>query len=80
MGTYHRTQILLEDWQYRSLKSLAEQEGVSMAEVLRRIVTGHLERRGSSRGRLQAMAGVGRDKEASGREHDRWLYGHGPAT
>jgi predicted DNA-binding ribbon-helix-helix protein len=32
----HRTQLLLEDWQYRALKSLAERQGISISELFRR--------------------------------------------
>jgi len=29
---------------------------------------------------LQAVAGIGRDRKAAGRDHDRWLYGAGSRT
>ena len=77
MGSYHRTQILLEDWQYGALKSLAEREGASLSDMVRRIVTEQLRPRLSRRRGLQAIAGIGRDPKASGKEHDQWLYGRG---
>lgn len=75
MGAYHRTQILLEDWQYGALKNLAEREGISISDTVRRILSEQLRPRSSGRRRLQAIAGIGRDPKASGKDHDRWLYG-----
>jgi hypothetical protein len=75
--SYHRTQILLEDWQYGALKSLAESEGVSLSDMVRRILTQRLRPRASRRRGLRTIAGIGRDPKASGRDHDRWLYGRG---
>ena len=72
---YHRTQILLEDWQYGALKNLAERAGVSISEMVRRLITRRLRPSRSRRGGLQAIAGIGRDPKASGKDHDRWLYG-----
>ncbi len=75
MSTYHRTQVLLEEWQYGTLKRMAEGEGVSLSGMLRKILTSHLRPPPSPRRGLQAIAGIGRDSEASGKAHDRWLYG-----
>ena len=75
MSTYHRTQVLLEEWQYGTLKRMAEGEGVSLSGMLRQILTSHLRPPPSPRSGLQAIAGIGRDSEASGKAHDRWLYG-----
>ena len=77
MGSYHRTQILLEDWQHMALKSLAEREGVSLSDMVRKILTERLRPRSSRRRGLQTIAGIGRDPKASGKDHDRWLYGRG---
>jgi hypothetical protein len=77
MGSYHRTQVLLEPWQHAALKALAEREGVSISDLLRRVLTRQLRPRSRRRRPLQAIAGIGRDRKASGRDHDRWLYGPG---
>lgn len=79
MSSYHRTQILLEDWQYGALKSLAEREGASISDMVRKILTEKLRPRLSRRRGLQAMAGIGRDPKATGKDHDRWLYGRAPS-
>ncbi len=73
--SYHRTQVLLEDWQYRALKSLAESEGSSLSDMVRRLLTAQIRPRSSRRRGLQAIAGIGQDPKASGKDHDRWLYG-----
>jgi hypothetical protein len=75
MATYHRTQILLEPWQHAALKALAEREGISISDTVRRLLTRQLKPRRRDGRRLQAIAGIGRDRKASGRDHDRWLYG-----
>jgi len=72
---YHRTQILLEDWQYGALKNLAKRAGISISDMVRKLITRRLRPSRSSRGGIQAIAGIGRDSKASGRDHDRWLYG-----
>jgi hypothetical protein len=75
MAAFHRTQVLLEPWQYGALKALAEREGISMSDMVRRILSRRLRPRSSRRRGLQRMAGIGRDRKAAGRDHDRWLYG-----
>ena len=75
MGSYHRTQVLLEGWQHAALKSLAEREGVSLSDLVRRILSQRLRPRSSGRKKLATIAGIGRDRSAAGRDHDRWLYG-----
>ena len=80
MPSYHRTQLLLEPWQYGALKALAEREGASISDMVRRILSRRLRPRSTRRGGLQAVAGIGRDRKAAGRDHDRWLYGAGSRT
>ena len=80
MASYHRTQILLEGWQHAALKSLAEREGVSISDLVRRILSQRLRPRPSGRKGLMAIAGIGRDRKAAGRDHDRWLYGPDGST
>lgn len=77
MASYHRTQVLLEGWQHTALKSLAEREGVSISDLVRRMLSQRLRPRLSGRKGLTAIAGIGHDRRATGRDHDRWLYGPG---
>ncbi len=75
-----RTQIQLEERQARKLKSLAHQQGVSMAEMIRRYVDRGLKEEATERGRLYARAAdlIGRFPDREGatdlaEEHDRYL-------
>ncbi len=77
MASYHQTQVLLEDWRYGALKDLAESQGESLSAMIRRLLTAQLRPQSpSTRGKgLQAIAGIGQDSQATGKDHDRWLYG-----
>ena len=75
-----RTQIQLEEEQARRLKLLAQQLGVSMAEVIRRYVDRGLQEETPSRAELYARTAsvIGRFPDLEGRtdlasEHDRYL-------
>ena len=71
----HRTQILLEEWQYDALRSQAERTGTSLSEMIREAVSLYVARRGKQkRAGLLGFKGVGQDAEVSGRDHDRILY------
>lgn len=71
----HRTQIILEDWQYQVLRARAEQEGRSMSELVREILRAALSQPSRKKNRLNEMEGVGEDAIAYGRDHDQFLYG-----
>jgi predicted DNA-binding ribbon-helix-helix protein len=72
----HRTHVFLEDWQYKALQSLAAQEQRSISALVREVLTRYLARDpGVARQRLTAIEGIGADPQASGREHDDFLYG-----
>lgn len=72
----HRTQIILEDWQYQTLRARAEREGRSLSDLVRELLHEALARPPKSRrGRLKDIEGVGEDSAAYGRDHDRFLYG-----
>lgn len=71
----HRTQLILEDWQYDTLKSLSERRGESLSNVVRDAVAEYLGKAAPSAAPgLAAIEGIGTDSETSGREHDRFLY------
>ena len=72
----HKTHVLLEDWQYEALQSLAAREQRSISALVREMLTSHLaERHETARQRLAAMEGIGADAHATGQEHDTFLYG-----
>ncbi len=74
-----RTQVQLTEEQARRLRALAREEGVSLAEMVRRAVEGYLQEKengGFAERAERALAAVGRF--ASGlrdvsQEHDRYL-------
>jgi len=68
----HRTQVLLDDWQYAALKARAEQEGKSLSALLREILTLQL---GPRKGKLALMEGVAEGPPDLAADHDRYLYG-----
>ena len=75
----HRTQLLLENWQYEALKARAHREGKTLSAWIRRWLGSVLApvahgRAKSSKG-LEAICGIGRDAEGpSGTDHDQVLY------
>lgn len=71
----HRTQIILEDWQYQALRARAEQEGRSISDLVREILRTALSATPERGSHLQEIEGVGEDAAAYGRDHDRFLYG-----
>jgi hypothetical protein len=70
-----RTQILLERWQYEALKARAQVEGRSVSDLVREIVGSALRGTDGDGSWLEGLEAIGRDAEARGRDHDRFLYG-----
>ena len=71
----HKTHVVLEDWQYKALQILAEQEHRSISELVREMLTRYLVGNHEiARQRLAAMEGIGADAQASGEDHDDFLY------
>jgi len=69
----HRTQILLEEWQYEALRAQAERDGRSLAALIREVLTRHLKP--GARTRLEEIEGVAEGPPDLGRHHDHYLYG-----
>ena len=71
----HKTNVLLEDWQYETLRSLAAQEQRSISALVREVLTRYLARDPeTAQQRLATIEGIGADSQAAGREHDNFLY------
>ena len=75
----HRTQILLEEWQYEALRARAARDGVSLSRLVRDLVSAALAPARSSGGRLGEIEGVGEDAGANGEDHNDVLYRAGKA-
>jgi len=70
---FKRTQVYLEPEQHRLLKREAQKKGISLAELLRRIVRDHL-RKERSREEFFTIVGLGRSGRSDvAEEHDRYL-------
>jgi hypothetical protein len=77
----HRTQILLEPWQYDALRSAAEREGRSISNIVRGILTEALRTPDRPSGSwIREVAGIASDGNTSGQDHDDYLYGAQPET
>jgi plasmid stability protein len=71
----HKTQVVLEDWQYEALQILAKQEHRSISALVREMLTRYLVGNHEiARQRLAAMEGIGADAYATGQEHDAFLH------
>ena len=71
----HRTQLLLEEWQYEALRGRAEREGRSLSALVREILRVSLSLPDATpRERLGTIEGIGEDAGSYGEEHDRHLY------
>jgi hypothetical protein len=72
----HRTQVLLERWQYEELRAKAERQGRSLGEIVRETVAEYLTPSPTdARRALHAIEGIGTDGTGAGRAHDRYLSG-----
>jgi hypothetical protein len=70
----HRSQILLEEWQYEALKAQAEAQGKSISEVVREIVADHIAaRRDRGLEKLRALKGIAAS-DVDARDHDEVIY------
>lgn len=77
----HRTQLLLENWQYEALKTRARREGKTLSQWVRDMLHSALARSTTSsrvkksKG-IWAICGIVHDPQGpSSEDHDRVLYG-----
>lgn len=74
----HRTQILIEQWQYEALRARAEREQRSLSALVRDLLDEALRQDGgpSPAGHpLRQIEGIGEAAGSYGRDHDALLYG-----
>jgi len=66
----------LDDWQYEVLKTMSEKEGSSISYLVREAVASYLTKdQKKAKRKLRQLEGLGEDTEATGRDHDKFLYG-----
>lgn len=68
----HRTQVILEERQYEFLKKVSEENKKSISRVLREILDSYSKN--TKVYSLSSISGIAEDREAYGRNHDKWLY------
>ncbi len=72
----HRTQLILDEWQYDGIRAIAESGGVSLSSVVREAVSEYLgQRNAAADSSLDGLRGLGRDPGLTGADHDAVLYG-----
>ena len=75
----HRTQILLEESQYQTLRAKARRDGTSMGQVVRELLAIGLkaaqDEAKTTVSELRNLRGMFRKPTLHGRDHDRHLYG-----
>ena len=71
----HRTQILFDEEQYESLAREAQRLGISLSELIRRLVSRYFQDQHALEQELEQIVGIAKGTgEAVGREHNRFLY------
>ncbi|NOZ69887.1 MAG: hypothetical protein GXP46_11760 [Deferribacteres bacterium] len=76
--TKHRTQILLEDWQYQMLLDESRKTKKSLSKIIRDMMSEKFKEQIAKSGAdpLFEIIGIGSgDGSAVAREHDNFLYG-----
>jgi plasmid stability protein len=72
-----RTQITLEEQQYRFLKAQAAEHGASLSSVVRALVRQSMEAEAASSPHIWEVAGLITKSDFTGEGHDAVLYGGG---
>lgn len=71
----HRTQILLEPYQYQCLKAKAHENNMSIGELVRQIINRFLGGKSSPR-QLDPYCGAFNDKECQSTNFKKFIYSH----
>jgi hypothetical protein len=74
VGRMTRTQITLEEEEYRFVKSLAAEGGASFSSVMRSLVRARMEKVATNAPHVWEVAGLITRSDFSGRDHDTVLY------
>ncbi|OFW58172.1 MAG: hypothetical protein A2133_00685 [Actinobacteria bacterium RBG_16_64_13] len=73
-----RTQVTLEESEYRFLKSRAAESGSSLSAVVRTLVRERMQQVAAGAPRVWDVAGLISESDFSGKDHDAVLYGRAP--
>jgi hypothetical protein len=75
MARMTRTQITLEEQEYRFLKAQAAERGASLSSVVRGLVRQDMEATAASSPHIWELAGLIAESDFTGKDHDAVLYG-----
>ena len=75
MARMTRTQVSLEEDEYRFLKAQATQSGSSLSSVVRGLVRERMEEVGAKAPHVWEIAGLIAESDFAGKDHDAILYG-----
>lgn len=78
MARMTRTQIMLEEEEYRFLKARAVESGASLSSVVRSLVRSQMETAAADAPHVWDLAGLIVESDFTGRDHDEILCGTGP--
>jgi hypothetical protein len=74
----HRSQILLEEWQYEYLNDKARREGKSISQIVRELITERIETHHGETWEddpfFDIIGMASGDGSPVGRDHDKYIY------
>jgi|WetSurMetagenome_2_1015567.scaffolds.fasta_scaffold12978_4 hypothetical protein len=80
MARMTRTQVTLEESEYRFLKARAAETGSSLSSVVRGMVRDRMRQVAAGAPHVWDVAGMISESAFSGRDHDAVIYGGDPGT
>jgi hypothetical protein len=75
-----RTQVTLEEEEYRFLKAQAAKSGASLSSVVRGLVRERMHRAAADAPHVWEAAGLVGESGFTGKDHDAVLYGRDPGS
>jgi Ribbon-helix-helix protein, copG family len=76
MARMTRTQVTIEEQEYRFLKAQAAESGASLSAVVRELVRERMRQEAAAAPHVWEVAGLVTESDITGRDHDAVLYGH----
>jgi hypothetical protein len=80
MARMTRTQVTLEESEYRFLKARAAENGSSLSSVVRGLVRERMQQAAAGAPHVWDVAGMISESTFSGKDHDAVIYGDDPGT
>jgi hypothetical protein len=80
MARMTRTQVTLEESEYRFLKDRAAERGASLSSVVRGLVRERMQEAAAGAPHVWDLAGLIVESEFTGKDHDAVIYGRDPGA